>query len=287
VIEPRLAGAGEPFGLTAFRDAGFAAVRSGESYLLVTAGHHSSVHKHPDDLSFCWYEAAAPVVVEAGKHSYDVERPEYKYARSPWAHNVVMVDDEPLWSPEVVGSGLRATGEGDGWYAILMDDLHAGTASARHQRLLVFAPGRLLLVFDHVQAERSDAEWTRVFHLAPSWCIDVIEGDRVRFREGERQLWLADCGSAACSITHERGGEIGKRGGWWFPRFGEAETLHTVHLRSRGGAQVLVTQFSCDRAEETEWDLGHWWWDGSVEVSLRVSGASIQVAAIGDEIRVS
>src|SRR5204863_9769461 len=85
------------------------------------------------------------------------------------AHSDLTVDRRgfPILDPsQAYGSGLIATGQGDGWYAIEGRNPLVRDQGVDHRRLFLYRPGVALVVADRV---RSGGEhlYTRHFQLGP------------------------------------------------------------------------------------------------------------------------
>lgn len=154
-------------GMKVFPHAGYAIVKEGGSALFVTAAHHPTAHKHADDGSFCLYEGGRPIVLDSGNPGYEYDSPEFRYGTSPAAHATIYIDgfDWAKHSPPH-GSGMAAAAEQDGLHALLTRNPHAVPGGGAARRVLVYAPGKLLLVIDDVEAT-GDHRLSRHLPLAP------------------------------------------------------------------------------------------------------------------------
>lgn len=153
------------------------------SYLAQTAGFHSRVHKHADDLSLVWYDHGHEILVDAGKFGYldrtspDSElgkagfyyaHPSRVYVESTRAHNTVEIDHGSYRRRGIppYGSGLLQAGE---YRGVLYSGTHVRhNKSVRHARVLAFRPGAWLVVYDWLweNLDRSHT-YTQRFHFAP------------------------------------------------------------------------------------------------------------------------
>jgi len=140
-------------GMKVFPRTGYAVVKEGGSALIVTAAHHPTAHKHADDGSFCLYEGGRPIVLDSGNPGYEYDSPEFLYGTSPAAHATICVDGFD-WAKHAPphGSGMAATAERDGLHALLLRNPHAVFGGGAARRVLVYAPGKLLLAIDDVEA---------------------------------------------------------------------------------------------------------------------------------------
>lgn len=150
------------------RRSGYAVVKLPHSYLGVKASFHFTTHKQGDDLNFELYDRGHRIVTDTGLYDYDFDRWE-QYSRSSRAHSVLTVDgvDFPYDDQKLAyGSGIRATGRGAGWYAVLGTNPLLRLQGVRHRRLFLYRPGRALLVVDMVRAARRHV-YRRYFQLGP------------------------------------------------------------------------------------------------------------------------
>lgn len=154
-------------GMRVFPAAGYAAVRDEGSALFVTAAHHPTAHKHADDGSFCLYEEGLPLVLDSGNPGYEYESAEFAYGTSPAAHATICVDGFD-WAKECppYGSGILASAEWNGFYALLTRNPVAVRGGGAARRVLVYKPSCFLLVLDDVEAGPPQ-ELVRTLPLAP------------------------------------------------------------------------------------------------------------------------
>jgi heparinase II/III-like protein len=154
-------------GMRVFRAAGYAAIRSGGSALFVTAAHHPTAHKHADDGSFCLYEGGRPIILDSGSPGYEYESPEFAYGTSPAAHAGICVDGfDWTQTNSPYGSGIVASSELDGIYAVLTQNPGAVPGGGAARRALIYGPSRFLLIFDDVDAKPTQ-ELFRTLPLSP------------------------------------------------------------------------------------------------------------------------
>lgn len=147
-------------GLRAFPRGGFAAVRGDDHALAFQAAFHSRGHKHADDLSFVLSARGRRLIVDPGCFGYYYDDPGRQFATSTRAHNVLTLegDESPWKSQEPYGSGLLATGETAGWFALVGENPLLGAHGARHTRVLLYRPNELLLIIDRIEPTEPDAE---------------------------------------------------------------------------------------------------------------------------------
>lgn len=187
--------------MRAFSESGYFIVRSGgkdsaddlsgSSYLAQTCAFHSRVHKHADDLSFVWFDRGHEILIDPGRFGYldpspkDPElrkqgfyygHPKRVYVESTRAHNTVEIDNRSYQrrGVEPYGSALRRCGSVNNVYYAESNAMQLSTVS--HNRLLVFSPGKWLIIYDRLcdEAEKSH-EFNQRFHFAPE--LEAISRD--------------------------------------------------------------------------------------------------------------
>jgi hypothetical protein len=228
-------------GTRVFRRGGYAFVRRDGSYLGFTAGYHSLAHKHADELSWCLFENGHLIVGEAGRYGYrDEEDPARIYARASHGHNVLIVDDESFsWRDQApYGSGILASGEGDGWFAVLGRNPLLGGVD--HRRLLLYRPGELVVIVDRVEA-RGEHTIDRRLHFGPDLRASKSDGGVVaKDEEGRAIATLFDASDVPVEISLARGVEEPRMDGWTFPRDLTKVPSDAVTLRSTISSGFLV-----------------------------------------------
>jgi hypothetical protein len=231
-------------GLHLMKDSGFAVVKDGGSYLIVTAGFHNHTHKHADDLGFHLYDRGRDVITDSGNYTYDVD--EWRsYATSVRAHSVLSVGRGtfPIYvEDEVYGSGIRAGGRGAGWYAIEGRNPMLRRHGVGHRRVFLYRPGKALLVVDIVRSE-SRHVYTRRFQIAPHL--------RARRRPGRLSLRARGFSGGLTSSGGRAGlslaaGRENPPAGWSFPRGGVRVPRTTAAYVVRAAGADLVAAVGLD-----------------------------------------
>ncbi len=221
--------------LAVFEAAGFYVVRQGNSYLAQIAAFHSRTHKHADDLSFIWTDKGCDLLVDAGRYGY-LEKteqgsdlwldghwyanPNRVFCESTRAHNTLEFDGKNYLRRGVrpYGSAIKRWVEDPcGLYALETECKHFG--SIRHARVLIFMPGRWLIVFDwfhdNQSAEHQVRQW---FHLGPSLKLEKQgTGYQASLPSGESLTVAPLLGEVNASEPY-----LGEEGppmqGWWSPK---------------------------------------------------------------------
>lgn len=200
-------------------------------YLSLLSNYHSEIHRHSDDLSFDLYENGRRIVSDSGIPDKDFGTP-YLYAVSSPAHSVVTVDgaDFPRDREHAYGSGLLASGQGGGWYALLATNPSVQAQGVTHERLLLYKPGSALIVADSL---RSDAEHTYRSYLqfGPDFGLQQTD-DGVRLFDGPDQVQVTNESTATLQREVARGQEDPLLGYVWedfrdrTPRWVETTIAH-------------------------------------------------------------
>jgi hypothetical protein len=221
----------ENAGLAPLRTAGFAFVREDDSYLGLTAGFWSTIHKQADELSLDLYEAGHRVVSDTGKSSYDRDAWRH-YAISAHAHSGLVVDGHShrLSADRTYGSGLLATGVGDGWYAIQGQNPLLARVGVKHRRIFLYRPGLALAVIDKVRSTGKHT-YTRRFQLGPD--LEVQEAGAVL--DLSASGFSGSLVDAPANVDVERllvRGESDPPRGFTFPDYGQRIPRWRVSYRS-------------------------------------------------------
>lgn len=224
-------------GLHTMRRSGYAMVKRKRSYLAAAASYHSDSHKHADDLSFELYEGGHRLISDSGHHDFD-QSPWEAYAKSSEAHSVLTVDGEtfPI-SGAAYGSGMIATGEGNGWFAILASNPGVRGQGVRHHRFYLYRPGSRLILLDIVRAKRR--------HVYRRY-VQVGAGINARRHRDDVALTapglkarLRSSGEARPRIVEGRRRPLG---GWLFPDTDRAIARPTVMYPVRARNANLLTE---------------------------------------------
>lgn len=174
--------------LKAFPKTGYCIIRSRwetpadqASMLFFSGAFHSGRHRHADDLTFEWFDRGRHLLTDPGRFAANRQHAERSYVQSTRAHNTVEIDGRSYHkSRRRYGSAFR-----EAWRTPLGVAIHARATHAFHEeealvpvrrdRLLVFEPGRWLLVIDRLVSavEHNYVQW---FQLAPD--LGVTFGDR-------------------------------------------------------------------------------------------------------------
>lgn len=225
-------------GLEALPQSGYAFVREDDSYLALSAAYHSSAHKHADDTGFVLYEGGEVLLGDAGRWGYYEEEHDRLYARSAFAHNLLTVDEQDLdWrESEPHGSGLLATGEGNGWYAILATNPLYMQQDVEHRRLLVYRPAEILVAIDQVHAAEPH-DYARRFHFGPGFEARLDDAGAIEIRGERIAAVLTDLDA---EVDLDRARDKPTRLGWTYPADRERLPVWTATLRNRAADATMT-----------------------------------------------
>lgn len=220
-------------GMKVLYEAGQAFVRDGDSYLAVTAAHHSSAHKHADDTGFILVENGVTVLGDTGRWGYYEDEPERVYARSAQAHNALIVDGHGFaWRTTApYGSGLMDASEQDGWYAILMKNPNLESHGLVHKRLLMYKPAATLIIVDDVQSGKEHCI-ERMFHFGPQLAAQLSGRGRVSLTGSRIAGSLTSLTETSPDIALSRRIHSPARLGWTYPNDRKQLPVWTATLRN-------------------------------------------------------
>jgi hypothetical protein len=236
-------------GLLSLLRSGLAIVKEPGSFLSVVADFHNGSHKHSDDLSFDLYDDGHRIVSDTGMYDKD-PGPIRDFVKSAQAHSTLTVDgkDFPRAGKFAYGSGLRATGRGNGWFAIEGGNPLLHAQGVKQTRFFLYKPGVALIVGDRVRSSATHA-YDRYFQLGPD--VDIQN-------QGPQQLGLSASGlsgtlySESSVGVENRGtarGQLNPRAGWTAPSFRKFVPRWTVDLGSSGNNANYVTTISLDSSD--------------------------------------
>jgi hypothetical protein len=256
----------------AFRDGGFAVVRSHWpdpedatplGYLAMTAAFHSRTHKHADDLAIVWFDAGRALLVDAGNYGYvggridpdsDAGRlgywyddPNRMFVESTAAHNTVRIDGtDQDRRRRPYGSGISAAGHVVGDRSLRFAVGTVSHGSIVHRRIVLAAFGRWLLVVDDLTDPSGTPHvFEQRFHAAPDLGFESAAGSSVLREEQGPVVWAASA-SPAEAIGPERGVAGPPMRGWHSPGERAMVPAWTFGWQTRGATALMATLFSLE-----------------------------------------
>lgn len=280
-------------GLMAFPGAGYAFVRQPDSYLAVIASYHNGTHRHAEDLNFELFDRGHRLLVGPGNWGYDFGRAEYRYKRSSLAHSVLTVDGQsfPKGTPRAYGSGITATGQGDGWYAIEGVSPTLQAQGVAHARLFLYRPRIALVVVDLVRSAAPHA-YQRYFQLAPSVEIQDRGAEELGLSAGGFAGTLHDAAlpSGQPARTTVKG-QLDPLQGFTFPSVRKSVPRWSIEYASQASDADHIATFSLDgtalhgqlvqtTGDRTDVTLSE---SGSLRYTISVTrtGSTLSVSAAG------
>lgn len=222
-------------GMKVMRQAGFAFVREGGSYLAVTAGFHNRSHKQADDSSFELFEGGQRIVAGPGKYGFDRDR-KRRYVLSARSHSVLTVNGRSFSrDPRLAyGSGIVSARRAKGWYAIAVRNPLLRRNGVTHRRTFLYRPGEALLIVDRVRSGRA-RRYRRFLQLGPAVEVERRDRSRLALRAGAFHGCVEDAPYTRGRLA--RRAAVRGRGrpfrGWTFPQALEPVPRWSVSYSSR------------------------------------------------------
>jgi hypothetical protein len=259
--------AAEQQGLQAFPRAGFAAVRDGDSHLVVSAGFDNTTHKHADELSFELSEGGRRLIADTGMYHKDPGDIR-DFVVSARAHSTLTVDDRTFPISDgtrAYGSGVLATGSGAGWHAILAENRLLADQGVAHERLFVYRPGVALLIVDRA---RSGAPHTfdRYLQFGPEVSVGPRREGRIDLTASGLSGALYDAPARPRAKLRAAHGEQRPLAGFMSPDYREWQPRTTLRLRSHGAGLTRALSLALDDCRVHVESLN--WAPGSVDLTL-------------------
>jgi hypothetical protein len=215
-------------------------------FLIMSAGHHSFVHKHADHLSFEWSFRGKPILVDSGKYTYN--RSKWReFFRSTRAGNSVEVDgrDFDRHPKKDAPSGLADWGDLEGSYFVAARRKHA-EVGVEQNRALVVAPGDYLLVIDLLTAKQKH-RFSQWFHFHERLAVSQASGTPpvIRVEEGGQTTFVQWLGHRqGDKTTLVKGQEKPRIQGWLSPRYHEKLERYSLAQERRAQDTALVALFT-------------------------------------------
>ena len=213
-------------GMHVLERSGLAFVRKRKKYLALLSDFGTSSHKHSDDLSFDLFDKGDRVISDTGIPSKDPGH-QYDFAQSARAHSVLTADglDFPRDPASSYGSGILASGEGDGWFAIEAANPLLGQIGIEHRRTLLYKPGYALLVADRVRSDASHS-YRRYLHFGPSWRVST-KADRLLLRDEGKEISVFSSSTDPNEVRQLVRGRTDPFQGFVFTGFRERDARYT------------------------------------------------------------
>jgi hypothetical protein len=239
-------------GMWVAQRAGYVVVKDPRTggYLVISSSFHTWHHKHADELGFELYDRFHRVVADTGK--YDNTIPLYnRFETSARAHSTMTIDGQDfLWfwnqhkdKPKPYGSGIEATGQGNGWYGVLATNPLTQRQGVNHDRLFLYKPGVALIVYDMVHSDQRHS-YTRYFQLGPDVTTTKVGPAALALSGAGSAGALTDWTDAQTAAADIVRGQKNPLAGWTYPAFRTAEPRDTVSWTSEGTDLNAAAAFS-------------------------------------------
>jgi len=234
-------------GMLFLRRSGIAVVKRPQpdpAYLMFAATFQNGTHNQADADTIDLFDRGQRILGDSGLYDKDQD-PWQVFSRSSFSHSVMTIDGKsfPLDKKFRYGSGLRAAGQGGGWFAIEGTNPNAKRVQGvTATRLILYKPHYALIVVDSARSKQTHT-YQRWFQLAPQIHATVGGGAvRLRGRNGFRGE-LSSAGTAPAKITLLRGQTNPVRG-WLFPHYRKKVPRTTAELSDSGRNVDEVTTLS-------------------------------------------
>jgi hypothetical protein len=217
------------------------------AFLLFAATFHHGVHNQADALTLDLESSGRRVLTDSGL--YDKEPDPYqRFSRSSYSHSVMTIDNQsfPLGEGKAYGSGLRAVGQGGGWYAMEGVNPLARLQGVVHHRLVLYKPGYGLVVVDFAASGQTHT-YRRYFQLGPKLGTSRHHGAiRIAGSNGF-VAQLSSTGTAPSQVKLWNGHTHPVRG-FMFPDYRVKVPRTTVQYTARGRSVNQVASLALDRS---------------------------------------
>lgn len=197
-----------------FKEGGYGIMRSSwedsaetGTWMMLAAATHSGVHKHNDDLNVLLYHKG-DLFVEAGSRNYDYQNPFTNYTYQSYAHNVMLVDENPFRMGENLPSideVAKETGiveaelEGDVHWIKGIQKRYKGVEQVRtltYDRLQ-----QTVVIKDEVQTFKNETSLRFLYHLAEGIEVEEIENGWILSRQGEPVATVTVRGTGSLTLS--------------------------------------------------------------------------------------
>jgi hypothetical protein len=227
-----------------YKDGGYAFFRSDwnndedTTQLTFYSAFHSRVHKHHDDLSILLYGHGKPLLIDAGKFTYQYDRAERHYVVSAYGHNTVRLNDSEtdISRLNINKSGLlsflntKNIGYASGFHT-LMD-------GATHRRMVFYLKPGEMVVLDLIKSNTNmDSEI--IFNFHPDLRTMNMDGKIVGFNEGNPEIYLENL-IGKTNYQKARGQSDPLRG-WSSNFYGELHANDMITMKQNGSRTTFAT----------------------------------------------
>jgi hypothetical protein len=239
-----------------YKDGGYAFFRSDwnndedTTQLTFYSAFHSRVHKHHDDLSILLYGHGKPLLIDAGKFTYQYDRAERHYVVSAYGHNTVRLNDSEtdISRLNINKSGLlsflntKNIGYASGFHT-LMD-------GAIHRRMVFYLKPGETVVLDLIKSSKNiDSEI--IFNFHPELRTMKMDDKIIGYNEGSPEIYLENL-MGETNYQKARG-ESDPFRGWASNFYGELHANDMVTMKQNGSLTKFATYIHLtDQSSVTE-----------------------------------
>jgi heparinase II/III-like protein len=259
------------------------------SFLLFAATFHNGTHNQADALTVDLFANGQRVLTDSGLYDKDPD-PWQVFSRSSYSHSVMTIDGKsfPLGSGKAYGSGMRAVGQGNGWYAMEGVNPLASLHDVMHHRLVLYKPGFGLVVTDFAQA-KSKHTYRRYFQLGPKITATPDHGALRLSGPHGFAAELSSSGTAPSKLALLKGRRHPIRG-FIFPDYRNAVPRTTAEYTARGRNVNQVATFGLDAGEPVRGSLSKGSTPNDAMITLKAPGGGptvLHVTRSGSKLSVS
>lgn len=146
-----------------------------DTYALFRCNAFRYTHYHRDALSFVLYGLGRDWLIDAGVYNYDESAPQRQYARSPRAHNLVLVDEQDFALGPVSLLDYGRTPAAD-----FVRAAHRLPA-AGHTREFRFVPPATVELHDRLAATDGRPHiYSQLLHVDPALTVEIVSDRQAR-----------------------------------------------------------------------------------------------------------
>jgi hypothetical protein len=261
------------------------------AYLLFAATFQNGTHNQADALTLDLFDAGQRILSDSGLYDKD-EDPWQVYSRAAYSHSVMTIDGKtfPLDKKFRYGSGLRASGQGGGWFAMEGVNPNAERIQGvRHTRLVLYKPHYALIVVDSARSNKRHT-YQRLFQLGKD--VKATKAGRAAVKLSGKHGFtgeLTSTGTAPSKVTLSTGQKDPVRG-WLFPHYRVKVPRTTAQFTDSGKNVDEAATFSLAKGAPVVATLAQPVKSGSADLVLRAGGKQVGRVAVrraGSRLRVS
>ncbi len=235
--------------------------------LIFSCAFHSRVHKHHDDLSFILFAKGQPLIVDAGKHSYNYASEERQFIVSSKAHNSVIVDNSNTDIARVNIGKSALTSYFSSETLSFAAGCHCLYPGVIHSRLILYLKPELYLIFDYVEGHK-DHDIDQNFLFAPNIQIQQVNNQFKGLIEDETVLTVSPLYHPKL-INHELiNGNREPLDGWISLERNKVTPTSVLRFRNRGNEARMATLISLNSNHQTNMVSGFEWKQDYIEFKI-------------------